>query len=30
MLSDGRGISDKQMRGKDKFPGGIYLQYGKV
>lgn len=30
MLSDGRGISDKQVGGKDKFLGGIYLQYCKV
>lgn len=29
-LSDGRGISDKQVGGKDKFLGGIYLQYSKV
>lgn len=29
-VSDGRGISDKQMGGKDKFLGGIYLQHSKV
>lgn len=30
MLSDGRGILDKQMGGEDKFLGGIYLQRCKV
>lgn len=30
MLSDGRGISDKQMGRKDKFLGGIYLRCSNV